>query len=87
MIPKQYLQCLSAQKNVSIGTCLKACKKIVHLYPYEITLTHELLPSDLPRCIQYCERFNEALNTDDILDATSLIDVHLSRDVNSALHL
>lgn len=47
--PKKSLRCLSAQTNLSVATCRKACKKFLHLHPYKITVTHELLPPDFPR--------------------------------------
>ncbi|GJQ73276.1 hypothetical protein Trydic_g13648 [Trypoxylus dichotomus] len=73
--------------NLSVGTCPKACKKVLHLHPYQISVTYELLRLDFLHCIQYCEWFNEALNNDDIMiDITFFNDeawCHLKGYVNS----
>lgn len=86
VIPKIPLRRLSVQTNLSLGSCRKACKKLLHLHPYKRTVAHELLPPDLHRRIQYCEWFNKVLSNGNILNTIFFRDeawFYLSGCVNS----
>lgn len=56
------------------------------MHPYRVTVMQQLLPVDIPQRIQYCQWFNDNLNTNDILNVTFMSDeawFHLSGYINS----
>ncbi|KAI4455511.1 transposable element tc3 transposase-like protein [Holotrichia oblita] len=68
--PKKSIRKLAAQSGSSFTTARKALVKNLHMHPYRVTVTQQLLPIDIPRRIRYCQWFNENLHNDDILDLT-----------------
>lgn len=86
--PTKSLRKLGQQTNISVATAHKAVKQHLCLYPYKVTVVHELKPADYVKRINYCEWFLRMIQRHgvEMLDRTFYTDeawFHLSGQINS----
>jgi transposase len=78
---------LAQQVNVSHKTVYRAVRQYLKLFPYKVTVTHELLPADYEKRVYFCEWLGDVVQNDaGFLDTCYFTDeawFHLNGYVNS----
>ncbi len=59
--PKISIRRLSQQVNSNYTTCQRVLKKDLNCYPYRLQVCQELLETDFPRRMQFCQWFTDNL--------------------------
>jgi hypothetical protein len=85
--PQKSMRRLSAETNISETSCRKIAKKVLHMFPYKISVLQELKPGDAEKRVKFAEWMLELVNSDaSVLDYTFFSDeahFHLSGYVNN----
>ena len=86
--PTKSIGKLAQQSGISYGSAYKAVRNELNLYPYKVSVVHELKPTDHEKRINYCEWFQRFImrHGNDVLDRTFFTDeawFSLSGFVNS----
>jgi hypothetical protein len=68
--PNISLRRLALQSNVPLSTCHKDVKKNLKMHAYKINVYQELKPQDFEARVNYCHRFQQTFDNDDLLDLT-----------------
>lgn len=55
--PQLSVRHLHQELDLSYGTCRRILRHDLHLYPYRLQATHEILPVDKPKRQEFCQRF------------------------------
>lgn len=83
--PNKSIRRLSLETGLSVGSCHKIVRNGIHMYPYRISVLHELIPTDHAKRIRYCQWFKANVDNN-MLDTMFFTDeawLHLSGYINS----
>lgn len=72
--PKSSISLMVVQTNLSYGICQLSLKRTLHHYAYKLYCSHELLPVDFSRRVEFYQWFQNNLNSEDIFDTVFFLD-------------